>query len=195
MNNSIDQFEEQFYEAPQSSVKVPCKKCGKPISNRGKRMHDMSCYGANSVRRSYSTRSASKSPVKTRSVSLKNYTPGSVLRWIGSTYVWFLDIMYQLLINNPFFFWIWGSLIVAYLVLPVYMVFVLFSYVEHFFGMLTILWKGGRTIVGGVVGFIDQTNQIAESLSSGGIVNVTSAVVNKYLPGKDADSKAISGFI
>ena len=103
--------------------------------------------------------------------------------------------MYQLLINNPFFFWIWGSLIVAYLVVPVYMVFVVFSYVEYFFGMLTILWKGGRTVVGGVVGFIDQTNQIAESLSSGGIVNVTNAVVNKYLPGKDNDSKAISGFL
>lgn len=164
MNNRFDQPEEQFYEAPQLSVKVPCKKCGKPISARGKRMHDMSCYGNNSVRRSYSTRSASKTPVKTRSSGpalLKNYTPGSILRWIVDTYIWTLDFMYRLMLDNPLFFWLWGSLIVAYLVLPVYMVFIVFSYVEHFFGILTILWKGGRTVVGGVVGLIDQTNQIA----------------------------------
>jgi hypothetical protein len=98
------------------------------------------------------------------------------------------------MIGSPFFFWFWGSLIVTSLVVPVYLVFVVFSWVEHFFAMITILWNGGRTVVGGAVGFVEQTTLIADKLATGGLQNFTNAVFTKYLPGTDPESQAIVKF-
>lgn len=42
MNNVIALLEQRALAA--LPIKTPCNKCGKPISNKGKRMHDMYCY-------------------------------------------------------------------------------------------------------------------------------------------------------
>jgi hypothetical protein len=44
MNNIIQDIEERALAA--QPPKMPCRKCGKPISGRGKRMHDLFCYGS-----------------------------------------------------------------------------------------------------------------------------------------------------
>jgi hypothetical protein len=90
MNNIIEQIEERALAA--QAPKTPCQRCGKPISGRGKRMHDLFCYPSKKMFSSFQgqeekkkTRNSSRSP------TLKSFAPSSLISWTFSTYAWALD--------------------------------------------------------------------------------------------------------
>lgn len=56
------------------------------------------------------------------------------------------------MINNPMFSLLWGSLLVALMVIPIYIAQGAFGWVERLFAVVTIMWRGGANIVGATIG-------------------------------------------
>lgn len=143
MNNVIDRLEEQaLEEQARYQQKYPCKRCGKPISNRGKRMHDAFCSGsgkaASRVSKTVSLPIMKSS--RSNNFSLKSATPGSVVQTVISYYFSWLDYSYKKMISNPFFFGFWLSLLMVSIIVPVYLLKMVWSLAESFLAVIAIFW-------------------------------------------------------
>ena len=152
--------------------------CGKPISNRGKRLHDDYCPGRTSTRsNTVATRSSTRS---SRSFpSLKIATPGTAIQATFYSYLGWIDYCYKKLINNPMFFWFWGSILVFSVVAPAYIVQLLFNFVESLFAIVAIFWRASVNIVGGTVATTQQMNKLANEFQKPEYKGVVPLLVNK----------------
>lgn len=68
---------------------------------------------------------------------------------------------------------IWLTLLISSIVLPVYLVQIVFTWLEGFFTVIRILWNGILNVTGGFVAFTQQMNSLAQTLAKpqyGGLV-------------------------
>jgi hypothetical protein len=65
------------------------------------------------------------------------------------------------MINNQLFFWFWGSLLVLSIVIPAYLVQLVFGYVETLFAVISVFWKAMVNVVSGTVAVTNQMNKLA----------------------------------
>ncbi len=180
MNNIIDQIEERALASQEQ--KIPCRKCGKPISNRGKRMHDLFCYAGKKSQKPFfgeGLQSKSRSPAKQN--SLKSFSPSSIFGWSVKNYAWFLDLCFQKTIDGGFWFWLWGTMFVVSLLLPVYFILSLFLWVERLFSVVVSLWRLGANGIGFTVGMTQNANDLAAKIANGTYKDIGKSFVNFYI--------------
>ena len=200
MNNVIERLEEQaLEEQARSQQRYPCKRCGKPISNRGKRMHDAFCSGSGkTTSRKPSTAAFPTVTVRSRSnFSLKSATPASVVQSAISFYFGWIDYCYKKFINNPFFFWFWLSLLVFSIIMPVYLLQVLWCWTESFFAVIAIFWKAGGNVVGGTVSVTQQLNYLAGELKNTDYTGIVPSAINWLFDStpNDADKQQVKKLV
>ena len=196
MNNVINRLEEQaLEEQARSQQRYPCKRCGKPISNRGKRMHDAFCSGSGKTASRVSntvslpiTRSS-----RSNNFSLKSATPGTLVRSVISYYFGWIDYCYKKMISNPFFFWFWLSLLMFSVVIPVYLLKMAWCWIESIFAIISIFWQAGGNAVGGTISFTHQLNYIADELRKPDFTGLVPAAINYFFDTtpKEADKEIV----
>jgi len=140
-----------FEESPLFSNKVECKKCGKEISKRGMRLHATACGYKKSSKRS-------NSPFKIDSVTYSKPKNSSFSSFFGSfvhIYTNFVDYLYRKMIENPMFFWVWVTLLLAAIIIPIWISTKLMGMMSTFFGLLVLMWKAILSICGFTMAFVE----------------------------------------
>jgi len=87
------------------------------------------------------------------------------------------------MINNPFFFWFWLSLLLLACVVPIYLIQSVFFLIERMFAIVFILWKGAANVFGATVGFTQQANRFAEGMANGNLTNNLGSSLASYFMG------------
>ena len=165
MADFLDDLERRYVAPATPAQKYPCAKCGKPVSNRGKRWHDLACPGAKAAPRAAgpASRTRSASVPRTSSSVLK---PSSLCSRGFQMWLQSIDFFYKKVSEQTVLIVFWLFLLLATIILPVFLALQCFSWLNTLYALVVQIISFFLNVLGFIIGVSNQSSALLNTVTT-----------------------------
>jgi len=168
MADFIEDLERRYVNPVVPAQKYPCAKCGKPVSNRGKRWHDLACNGRakQASPRAGGPASRTRSAASTPRTTFSAFKPSSIFSRCFQTWLQLIDFLYRKVSEQTILIVFWLFLLLASVLLPVFLLVQCFEWLTTVYAMLIQIMYFFLNVFGFAVGVSNQSTALLKAMTS-----------------------------
>lgn len=159
---------ERRYINPVPAQKYPCAKCGKLVSNRGKRWHDLACNGRakQAAPRAGGPASRTRSSAPMPRTTFSALKPSSIFSRGFQMWLQLIDYFYRKVSEQTILIVFWLFLLLGSIILPVFLLVQCFVWLNTVYAMVIQIMYFFLNVLGFAVGVSNQSTVLLKAMTS-----------------------------